>query len=59
MIEELKPCECGNIDIDIDETIYFADDIRYKCVCPQCGRETEQYDTEEQAISAWNKRNFI
>lgn len=56
-MEEIKACDCGNIDIDIDETIYFADDIRYKCVCPKCGRETEQYDTEEQAISAWNKRS--
>ena len=55
---ELKPCDCGNIDVYVDETIYFSDDIRYKVVCEKCGKQTEEYkNDEQQAIDAWNKRS--
>ena len=57
---ELKPCpfkSCENKDIlvllgqtGISSYMYFA-------YCPECGARGPRKYTEEEAISAWNKRS--
>lgn len=50
MSEELKPCECGCLLRTIKH------DIRGFYVCCANGHSTQYYKTEQQAISAWNRR---
>ena len=54
---ELKPCKCKNPDSAIYGTVNLEGEVRYKCMCINCGKETKEYPTEQQAIEAWNKRS--
>ena len=54
---ELKPCRCKNPDSAIYGTVNLEGEVRYKCICINCGKETKEYSTEQQAIDAWNKRS--
>lgn len=53
---ELKPCECKERPRVASQytkefgTIYWVH-------CDKCGNDSGWYETEEQAISAWNKRS--
>ena len=54
---ELKPCPfCGNDEIDCcyeaEEDVYEF----YFCKCKACGATAGFYQTEQEAIAAWNKR---
>lgn len=35
--------------------VIMKDKDTYYCICEQCGRRTNEYKTEEQAIKNWNK----
>ena len=51
MTDELKPvrCGCGG------EAMLLVDMNNYSIMCRKCGINTENYDTEAEAIMAWNK----
>ena len=58
MSEELKPIRCG---CGGEANVYSwkeEDDgiqsIHYHAICMKCGIETNAYDTEAEAITAWN-----
>ena len=57
---ELRKCSCGGEPFIYNptDTGYEEDYIGdYYCVeCEKCGRISETFDTEEEAIEAWNKR---
>ena len=50
MTDELKPvrCGCGG------EAMLLVDMNNYSIMCRKCGISTENYDTETEAIGAWN-----
>ena len=53
---ELKPvrCGCGGEAVKVQHELFscvFGWDIH----CMKCGIETQMFDTEAEAISAWNK----
>ena len=52
MTDELKPCPfCGG-------TANIAKGrIEFWAYCPNCGARTEFYETEQEAVVAWNRRN--
>ena len=58
MNEELKPVNCG---CGGEAKIYSwneEDDVQsihYHTICMNCGIETNAYDTEIEAIEAWNR----
>ena len=51
MTDELKPvrCGCGG------EAMLLVDINNYSIMCRKCGISTENYDTEAEAITAWNR----
>lgn len=50
--EELLPCPfCGGTPEPRHGTSGF-----YRVQCDACGSSTENYDTKEEAIAAWNRR---
>lgn len=57
---ELKPCPfCGGKAYISKEDCYGYDDNDYMVFCDKCGLQlgfTMQYDTEAEAIEAWNRR---
>lgn len=54
MNEKLKPCPfCGG-EAEITKT--YAFDYYFYVGCQRCRVETGYYDTEEEAINAWNTR---
>ena len=49
---KLKPCPfCGG-----EASMYIAYDDGYYVCCDECGCGLPVYNTEEEAIEAWNKR---
>lgn len=49
---KLKPCPfCGG-----EASTYVAYDDNYYVCCDECGCGLPVYNTEEEAIEAWNKR---
>ena len=49
---ELKPCPfCGG-----EASMYIAYDDGYYVCCDECGCGLPVYNTEEEAIEAWNRR---
>jgi hypothetical protein len=64
-VYELRPCECGNTDIEPtwdDNTTYLYGaipifgGILYGYECPVCGRRSQWCHTREEAVAAWNGR---
>jgi hypothetical protein len=59
MSESLKPvcCGCGGEPVvgHIEKTSYLPKD-RWYIGCPKCDICTGLYDTEAEAIEAWNRR---
>lgn len=52
-MDKLKPCPfCGGSDLRIIEAHW----IKSAVICKQCGSASGCYDTEQQAIEAWNRR---
>lgn len=49
---ELKPCDCGCVDIMICNAY-----PGYFCECCKCETRTNIFKTRKQAIDAWNKRS--
>lgn len=65
-VYELKPCECGNTDIEPtwnDNTTYIYGAIPvfggvlYGYECPACGHRTKWCRTRDEAVEAWNNRD--
>lgn len=64
--EGLNPCDdCGNINVELyhlwdDPEIQFQTDYKDSVMarCPECGKKTSWYNTDEQARDAWNKKIF-
>ena len=53
-IRILKSCPfCGNIDI----TITNHHNMMVFVQCEDCGATFPHFDTEEQAVDAWNRRD--
>ena len=53
MVNELKPCPfCGSENIEI--TSYCADLVFIQC--DGCGATFPHFDSEKEAIKAWNGR---
>ena len=49
---KLKPCPfCGG-----EASTYVAYDDGYYVCCDECGCGLPVYNTEEEAVEAWNKR---
>lgn len=55
MPNKLKPCDCGNRGVASEKLNVFGDS--FFCRCKNCGKITGTYNTEHQAIEAWNKRS--
>jgi superfamily II DNA helicase RecQ len=58
-MSELKPCKCGETEPCVHlALVYIIDDDeeKYCVMCENCDAETDEYDTAQQAISAWNTR---
>jgi len=55
--EELKPvnCGCGGNWTIVMGRHPIAKYIYWYVRCEDCGTRTDEYDTKEQAITAWNK----
>lgn len=54
-MDKLKPCKCpccGNTSKAVAEQFYQE----FYVMCVECELRTANYDTEEEAIEAWNKR---
>ena len=55
--KELKPCPfCGNVAVEVH---YGYNDRMYQgwlAYCKRCFAETDQRPSEDEVISAWNKR---
>ena len=54
-MDDLKPCPfCGQppnvMDADKEDILLF------ETVCSHCGASSDNYDTIEEAITAWNTR---
>jgi len=57
MTDELKSCPfCGSVAEVHYQPFDCAPDM-YRVDCFSCGAGVELYDTEEQAITAWNTRH--
>ena len=56
---ELKPCECGNKDVELHDDFYPFENPHsmWWVMCRKCKKESRIYTTEQQAIDAWNKRS--
>lgn len=51
MTDTLKPCPfCGGV------AKIGKGEIEFWAYCPHCGAQTELYETEQEAIKAWNSR---
>lgn len=49
-VEKPKPCPfCGSENINVSKTAHYVE-------CNDCNVETMCYNTEEEAIEAWNRR---
>ena len=53
-MKELKPCPfCGGeAEIEMDENWYW----NYYVFCQECKITTDYYETADEAIEAWNRR---
>ena len=62
MEQKLKNCPfCNNSELSVGDTWYGPSDclkVMYQVFCLKCGAQQNHldYDTEEKAINAWNKR---
>lgn len=56
---ELKPCKwCEIVDNKMSEgKLEQLKNEYFIILCKKCGWFTDSYKTEEEAISAWNKRS--
>ena len=58
---ELKPCDCKKSKKVKGSRICLLGPFKgykgYFAMCPWCGKETDTFDTKQQAIDAWNKRS--
>lgn len=52
---ELKSCPHCNGNGRIVSVSGFKSD-RYRAVCEECGASTRECETEQEAVSAWNRR---
>ena len=64
-VYELRPCVCGNTDIEPtwdSNTAYVYGalpvfgGVLYGYECPACGRRRKWCHTREGAVDAWNRR---
>ena len=56
MIEDLKPvrCGCGGEAVKVQHEL-FDRVFKWRIHCMKCGIETRMYNTEAEAITAWNR----
>lgn len=57
MTNELKPvrCGCGGEAVLCESDKYDSFDFTYMIYCKACGISSDVYDTEAEAITAWNR----
>lgn len=58
-MSEIKPCPfCGGAAMNLSHSSCDCCGKKYTGIvgCTHCNAEVSHYDTDEQAIEAWNKR---
>jgi hypothetical protein len=56
-LKPLLPCLCGSMPmIEMEEDVFSDVPFVYGAICYSCGKKTNQFETRELAISAWNNR---
>lgn len=57
---DLKPCRCGETDVVLGRDDTFIDGVlhrgKWHVFCRGCRTEFGRFDSEEEAIEAWNTR---
>lgn len=54
VISKLNKCECNNSR----SKLCIIHSIGYNVACIACRKSTKIYETEQQAIDAWNKKEL-
>lgn len=56
MMEKLKPCPFCNGNAKIRREKYWQPKIARNVICTNCFANSGWFDTEDEAIEAWNRR---
>jgi len=54
----LEACPfCKHAPYDVPQTCFHSDGVRahrYRVLCPNCGTQSPEYDTPDEAVGGWN-----
>ena len=53
---ELKPCDCGNTELDTFTQTDWDGDKEFGVICQRC-KKVATGSTKEAAVDAWNRRS--
>jgi len=56
MSKDLKSCPFCGSEVELDETLHQLTPLQYFVHCKKCAVESDLFDTEAEAILAWNTR---
>lgn len=55
---DLKPCPfCGGNEVKVRHEKYWRPKLSSNVICKECFANTGWFDTDEEAINAWNRRD--
>lgn len=58
-MNKLKACPFCGADARVGCEKYYNPRVSRRIICTQCYSSSGWYDTEEEAIEAWNKRIYL